>query len=191
MKIGLFGGSFDPIHRAHTTVAESALQRFKLDKIIFVPADVQPLKQDRMLAPLYHRYAMLSLATRNEPRFVPRMMESGISYTSATVKQLLSEIPEQNEISVILGYDAFNSLNKWHNFDYLCKKCEFIVANRPSFELQRPLPEWQISYRIMDDVCMEISATDIRTVLSKGKKLSRNIIDPLVMQYIEKTALYR
>lgn len=193
MKIALFGGSFDPVHHGHLAVATAAVDRFKLDKILFVPADVQPFKQDRQLAPLHHRHAMLALATRKEPRFVPRMMEHGVSYTSDTVRQLIAEQPfekQSNPIHLIVGRDAFNGLKNWHEERYLREHCIFLVANRPGYKIENPFGK-DIDFHKMDDVCIETSATNIRRLLDGGKKLNRYILDPLVMQYITKTGLYQ
>jgi nicotinate-nucleotide adenylyltransferase len=194
MKIAMFGGSFDPIHCAHMACATAALERFNLDQILFVPADIQPLKQERDLVPLHHRYAMLSLATRKEKRFVPCMMESGISYTSNTVRQLLSQYRYENgwshPISLIVGRDAFNGLKNWHEQEYLRQNCHFIVANRPGYKIDNPFGK-EVNFSKMNDVCIETSATNIRRLLGEGKRLNRYIIDPLVMQYIQKTQLYQ
>jgi len=149
MNIGLFGGTFDPVHRGHMTLARAALERHKLNRIYFVPANNPPHKQRQPLAPFLHRYAMLALATAQEKAFVPSLLEapdeSGNAsrkervlkpnYTIDTVLRLKQSIKNSDKIFLLIGIDAFADIATWHQPEALFRECEFVVASRPGYSL--------------------------------------------------------
>jgi nicotinate-nucleotide adenylyltransferase len=152
MNIGLFGGTFDPIHRGHLALARVAQERCKLSRILFVAADVPPHKQRQPLSAFAHRYAMIALATAQEKDFVPSMLEapgdldatgSGKSkphvakpnYTIDTVRRLKQSFQKADQLFLLIGIDAFADIAKWHQAEALFRECEFVVASRPGYSL--------------------------------------------------------
>jgi nicotinate-nucleotide adenylyltransferase len=154
MNIGLFGGTFDPIHHGHLALAHAAQERFELGRIYFVPANIPPHKQRQPLASYLHRYAMVVLATLGEKLFVPSLLEApdftvpavskrGQSepasprpnYTIDTVRRLKQTLKKSDQLFFLIGMDAFRDIAKWHETEALFRECEFIVASRPGFSL--------------------------------------------------------
>lgn len=152
MNVALFGGSFDPVHRGHLAVARAAQRRYQLERIYFVPTSLQPLKQSQPAAAFAHRYAMLALATRNEKRFLPSLLEapdektSGRpNYTIDTVRRFRAEWASRpgrgrnerrDRLFFLIGADSFLSIAHWHKAEELLREVEFIVATRPGFPLK-------------------------------------------------------
>lgn len=147
MNIGLFGGTFDPVHRGHLALARAALERCNLHRVLFVPANIPPHKQKRPLTPFVHRYAMLVLATASERAFVPSLLEAPAedgsgkkhlekpNYTIDTVRRLKASLKSSDSLFLLIGIDAFAEIAAWHQADALFRECAFIVAGRPGFSL--------------------------------------------------------
>jgi nicotinate-nucleotide adenylyltransferase len=156
MNIGLFGGTFDPIHHGHIALARAAKERFELGRIHFVPADVPPHKQRQPLTPYMHRYAMVALATAGEKTFLPSLLEApgttsiptagskgkqgqhgapGANYSIDTVRRLKELLKKSDRLFFLIGIDAFAEIAQWHQPAALLRECEFIVASRPGFSL--------------------------------------------------------
>ena len=155
MNIGLFGGSFDPIHHGHTTLARAAQERFDLGRVYFIPANVPPHKQSQTLASYFDRYAMVVLATQNEKAFVPSQLEApsefqslqpggkkaaaahvaGSNYSIDTVRRIKQTLKKADRLFFLIGIDAFNDIAKWREPEALFRDCDFIVASRPGYYL--------------------------------------------------------
>jgi len=149
MNIGLFGGTFDPVHRGHMALAQAAREQYKLHRIHFVPANLPPHKQRQPLSPFVHRFAMLALATAQEKAFIPSLLEapreSGSvtridsaekpNYTADTVRRLKQSLKSSDKLFLLIGMDAFADIAKWHKSEELFRECEFIVASRPGYSL--------------------------------------------------------
>ncbi len=148
MNIGLFGGTFDPIHRGHLALARAARERCKLNQILLVPAGAPPHKQLQPLSPFPHRYAMVALATATEKAFVPSLLEAREevdssrkareakpTYTIDTVRRLKQSFKSADKLFLLIGIDAFADIAKWHQAEALFRECEFIVASRPGYSL--------------------------------------------------------
>jgi nicotinate-nucleotide adenylyltransferase len=149
MNIGLFGGTFDPIHRGHMALAKEAMRRSKLHRIYFVPVGVPPHKQQQPLSQFLHRFTMVVLATALEKAFVPSLLEApdeagGASgknhaekpnYTIDTVRRLKQTLKASDKVFLLIGMDAFNDITKWHQPEALFRECEFVVASRPGYSL--------------------------------------------------------
>ena len=145
MNIGLFGGTFDPVHRGHLALAREAMERCKLRRIYFVPANVPPHKQKQPLSPFAHRFAMLALATAEEKAFIPSLWEAPAegatgkkekpNYTIDTVRKLKASFRSSDRLYLLIGMDAFSEIAKWHQAEALFRECEFIVAGRPGYSL--------------------------------------------------------
>jgi nicotinate-nucleotide adenylyltransferase len=166
MNIGLFGGSFDPIHRGHVALARAAAERFSLHKVLFVPASVPPHKQKQPVTAFVHRYAMVVLAVEDDKRFVPSLLEAPEeiapelrpagpldfaqgrrarapvppsdrpSYSIDTVRRLKKTLKKADRLFFLIGVDAFREIAKWHEAGALLGECEFVVASRPGFSLR-------------------------------------------------------
>jgi nicotinate-nucleotide adenylyltransferase len=155
MNIGFFGGSFDPIHHGHVALANAAKERFELNRIYFVPANVPPHKQRQPLASYFHRYAMVVLATTGEKAFVPSLLEApgvavsatggksrtadhspdGANYSIDTVRRLKGSLKKIDRLFFLIGIDAFAEIAHWREPEALFRECEFIVASRPGYSL--------------------------------------------------------
>ena len=159
MNIGLFGGTFDPIHRGHLALARAASERYKLGRVLFVPASIPPHKQSQPLSAFAHRYAMTALATAQEKDFVPSLLEAPAevdfgekrnkektskkdndraakpNYTIDTVRRLKKEFKKVDRLFLLIGIDAFLDIAKWHESEALFRECEFVVASRPGYSL--------------------------------------------------------
>jgi nicotinate-nucleotide adenylyltransferase len=155
MNIGLFGGTFDPIHRGHTALARAAQERFQLGRIYFVPANIPPHKQRQPVTSYFHRYAMVVLATMDDKTFMPSLLEAPNvapaeavrgkgkaepivatpNYSIDTVRRAKSTLKKSDNLFFLIGVDAFDEIAKWHEAEALFRECEFIVASRPGYSL--------------------------------------------------------
>jgi len=216
MNVGLFGGTFDPIHRGHLAVARAAQKRFKLARILFVPASTPPHKQSLQITPYAHRYAMTVLATSGEKSFIPCDIESPErlggkpSYTVETVARLKAQLSREDRLFLLIGMDAFKDIAKWRAPETLLRETEFVVMARPGFSLKevnaslppsmRPDPtprdtrKDEISLpgatlHLLPDVHEKISATQIRAAARTGRKLDA-LVGKAVADYIRKIGLY-
>lgn len=152
MNIGVFGGTFDPIHLGHLALAHAARERFHLGRVYFVPANVPPHKQRHPLSPYFHRYAMVALATIAEKAFIPALLEAPVSsgtaatprsgiipaapnYSIDTVRALKRSLRKSDRLFFLVGIDAFQDIANWHEAEALFAECEFIVASRPGYSL--------------------------------------------------------
>ncbi len=143
-RIGLFGGSFDPVHSGHLAVARAADRRFNFDEIHFIPASRPPHKLKQHLAPFPHRFAMVALACTEHPHFVPSLAEAGedfsgtqLHYSVDTVRYFRHAFNGIGDrIFFIIGADAFLDIPMWKEYETLLGLCDFIIANRPGIRLE-------------------------------------------------------
>jgi nicotinate-nucleotide adenylyltransferase len=152
MNIGLFGGTFDPIHKGHLALARAARDRCELGRIYFVPANFPPHKQQQPLTSYFDRYAMVVLATREDKDFVPSLLEapqakgmpsakkkqeqnSRANYSIDTIRRLKQTFKKADRLFFLIGIDAFDEIATWHEAEALFHECEFIVASRPGYSL--------------------------------------------------------
>ena len=138
-RIGLMGGSFDPIHFGHLLAAQGAAERLRLDKVVFIPARQPPHKTYRHLANFAHRYAMVKIAIRGNPRFDVSDVElrrGGKSYSIDTIHQLRAEYGLDSKLYFIVGADMLRDLPTWKDVKKLTKLCSFAVAVRPGYDLR-------------------------------------------------------
>lgn len=213
--IGIFGGTFDPIHSGHLVVAAAAARRFRLDQIYFVPSSRPPHKKPQELAAFSHRYAMVALACANRTRFVPSLAEAPhdegvpqIFYSVDTVRRFHQECP-RNSIYFILGADSFKEISIWRSYEALLDSCDFIIASRPGIRveaLRRVIPAHLLGHHDADNqntitlrksmvhlltsVASDVSSTDIRRRCKRGASI-RALVPPAVEDYIRRQALYR
>ncbi len=197
-KIGIMGGTFDPIHHGHLVIAEAAREQFELDRVIFIPAALPPHKQAVEITPALHRYLMTVLAVEAHPQFFVSDIEikrPGPSYAVDTLETLKKELGEEKQFFFITGSDALCGLPSWHRPERLLELCDFIAAGRPGCKdfrtAQASLGEAgkKRIHRLVTPE-LEISATDIRQRVACGKSI-RYIVPEAVEHYIRKEGLYR
>lgn len=219
MKIALFGGTFDPVHLGHLAVARAAAEKFDLDRVYFAPADLPPHKQKRRLTDFQHRFAMLALATADDPRFVPSLLDAHTgqpNYSLETVRRLKSTLRKTDKLYFLIGIDAFKEISTWYKPVDLLSEVEFIVVSRPGYSLAdvgRALPEslrpsdlmlramrrqetdgtvalMGATIHLLGEVRERVSSTQIRSAAHKSvTQLSRHV-PRLVAEYIKKERLY-
>jgi nicotinate-nucleotide adenylyltransferase len=191
-KIGIFGGTFDPVHRGHIKIARLARKKFNLDKVIFVPAGVLPHKSGSFAA-ARDRYNMVKLAVRGKKYLAVsdyEVKKRTPSYTINTVKYFQRKLGRQVPLFFIAGNDAFREIRTWKNWRHLLKLCHFIVINRPGYGPVNPGTGLTGAVSYLRIPGINISATDIRSRLAAGKKAGA-MLPPGVGRYIDKNNLYR
>jgi nicotinate-nucleotide adenylyltransferase len=189
LKIGIFGGSFDPVHIGHLIIAESARNQFCLEKIIFIPAGIPP-HRDALIATGRHRLEMTKLAIADNPNFEVSDIEikkEGISYTYETLQIIQKQL--NAEFYIIVGWDAFVILPSWYNAEKLAEQFPFIVAPRIVEKQQAfQFPFW-VKYEMLDIPRIEISSTLIRRKIKAGQSI-RYLVPDSVLKYIYQEKLY-
>lgn len=200
-RIGMLGGTFDPIHAGHLALARVALDQLGLDQVLFVPAGQPPHKRGRPITPAADRLAMVELAIAGEPRFGVSRIEidrPGPSYTADTAEALLDgdeTDDRQVELTVILSAESFAELPSWHEPGRLLQLVRIAVAPRPGHP--RPTPEWLVQRLrgfadrvvVLEGPHLDISATDIRARAAAGLPI-KGLVPPPVSAYIEAHHLY-
>lgn len=215
MRIALFGGTFDPVHRGHLAVARRAVRRYRLDRVLFAPADLPPHKLKRPLTPFFHRLAMLALAVSGEGRFVVSAVDAAgkrtrASYSIETVRRLKRHLKKGDRLSFLIGMDAFKDIAIWHRPEALLQECDFVVASRPGFSLKdafdalparlrrKAVPDrkrqaialGKTTVYLMGGVRVPVSATQVRAAARRGQAL-KGMVPAAVAKYIKRASLYR
>ena len=199
-KIGIFGGSFDPVHYGHLILAEQMMETAGLDKVIFIPAYVNPFKTAAKPTEGIHRYEMLKAAVCDEPRFEVSDIEiknSSPSYTSETLKALQKQYGPETKLYFIMGSDAMLKLDHWHDADYLLKEISFLVGLRKGYDAREAYKKQEelvkhcgADLELIEIPELEISSSDLRLRLQAGRSL-KYIIPDDVLSYIENNGLYK
>lgn len=187
MKIGVFGGSFDPVHVGHLIVAEAAADALGLDRVLFVPAHIQPFKIGAHQASPDDRVAMLRAAVAGNPRFLLDLREikrGGPSYTSVTLRELADEHPA-DELCLMVGADAAKDLPHWHEVEEIPRSATIAVLSRPG-EVPRERFAGAVDVAVP---AVDISATLVRERIRTGKSI-RYLVPAAVADYIVKHSLY-
>lgn len=198
-RIGLMGGSFDPIHYGHLVLAEEMRTRLSLDKVIFIPVGQAPHKSAPKMTGRRQRYEMVMLATLDHPHFEVSSIEidrPGVTYTFETVSQIIQDASPQDEFYFIAGADALMDLDSWRSVDTLLKMVTFVGAARPGTDqgaLLEKIEDLRVKYqaRIMlaELPELDISSTDLRKRVNEGLSL-RYLMPESVALYIHKHRLY-
>lgn len=166
MKIAIFGGTFDPIHTAHLTVAREAAQTFALDIVLFVPAAHPPHKTDRIES-YSHRFRMVELACESDPRFRASGLEAGEekSYSVRTIEKVRAGLGDLDELYFLIGADAFAEIDSWHRSEDVVRLTDFIVVTRPGHAYVAP-PGARVHR--LDTVALPVSSSEIRKRIADG-----------------------
>ncbi len=199
MNIGIFGGTFDPVHSGHLFVAEEVRIQLKLGSVLFIPAGQPWLKVDRVIAPARHRIAMLNLAIASNLEFQLSTIEverPGPSYTVDTIRSLQAQMGSQAKFLFILGWDSLDELPQWKEPSELTKMCKFIAIPRQNHpkpdldSLDRAIPGAAASIILLDMPIIGISSSEIRKRVAEGKSI-RYWVPEKVAEYIKEHRLYQ
>lgn len=192
MRLGLYGGTFDPIHNAHLAVAQAALARFALDRVLVIPNRLPPHKQSSTGASYEHRLRMVQLACAPYPALLASDIENREtkSYTIQTLRQLRTQYREPCEFFFIIGADAFAEVASWYQVEEVFRMTRFLVVSRPGFSYTIP-PGAQVE--ALDGLSLSTSATALRQAFAAGEdntSLAAHLPAP-VLAYIQQHQLYR
>lgn len=193
-RIGIMGGTFDPIHNGHLVAASEVAYRFKLDTVIFVPTGQPWQKADRHVTEAEHRYLMTVVATASNPQFTVSRVDidrEGPTYTVDTLRDIRQFYPDA-ELYFITGADALASIMTWRDWEEMLATAHFVGVTRPGYELSKDmLPESSRGgIDLVDIPAMAISSTDCRRRATQGQPVWYLVPDGVV-QYIAKNRLYR
>ena len=195
-RIGLMGGTFDPIHYGHLVIAEVARAEFGLERVVWVPAGDPPHKKDYSVSPQEHRYAMVVLATASNPHFEVSRMElerEGLSYSLDTIRSFGRQYPE-HEVFFITGADAILEILTWYRHHEVVQSCRFLAVTRPGYDLTRlntllP-PEYLPRISVITAPGVHLSSTEVRDRTREGAPIRYLVPEP-VEAYLSKHGLYR
>jgi nicotinate-nucleotide adenylyltransferase len=199
MRVGLLGGTFDPIHVGHLLVAESVQKHLELGSVVFIPAGRPWLKADKQVSESEHRFAMAQLAVQASPRFSVSRIEidrPGPTYTVDTLEQMRREMAPEVELYLILGMDSLRELARWHRPERLFALCTLVGVSRPGYD--DIVPAWldeivdgaSEAVTLVRGPLAGISGTEIRRRVSEGEPLESWVPKP-VEDYIMEHGLYR
>jgi nicotinate-nucleotide adenylyltransferase len=214
MKIGLFGGTFDPIHWGHLRSAEEVGETFRLHRVYFIPAAVPPHKRGQTTTPARDRLRMVRLAVAKNPRFevsTAEIVRPGVSYSIDTIREFAARKRPGDSLYFIIGLDAFREINTWKDFAAIFPLCNFIVTSRPGRKEKDPLKGTSIAVKKLfcydfkrknyrhesgtriffaELTDIAISASEIRELVRQRKSI-RYLVPTEVEKYIERRGLYR
>ena len=194
-KLGVMGGTFNPIHLGHLVAAETIRDEFKLDEVLFVPSGKPPHKDNDEIASPEHRWMMTLLATASNESFSASAIEierGGESYTRDTLLQLREIYGKDTEMFFITGADAIVEISTWHKTEDLPKLAKFIAASRPGYKLawEKIDPRFRKSTYLVEVPALAISSTEIRRRVREGKTI-KYLVPEAVEKYIYKNHLYQ
>jgi nicotinate-nucleotide adenylyltransferase len=213
MKLGIFGGTFDPIHWGHLRSAEEVSETFGLDRVYFIPASIPPHKRGQTRTPARDRLNMVRLAVARNPRFAVSTTEltrPGVSYSVDTIRSFAKKLQKGDSLHFIIGLDAFREIGTWKDFREIFSLCNFIVTSRPGSKENDPLKGTGVAvkklfcydfkrrnYRhesgnrvnFIELTDIAISASEIRGLVKRRKSI-RYLLPSSVERYIKRRGLY-
>ena len=191
-RVGVFGGSFDPVHAGHLIMAESVADRLRLDEVVFVPAYRPAHKRHRAIASFRHRTSMLRTAIRGNPRFGISTVEGARGGVSFTVDTLESMSRKGTSLYFIMGEDSLAEFHTWHDPDRIVRLARLAVVPRGT-TVRRAAPRLRAAWRkrvvLLDPPRIDISSTEIRRLLRSGKSV-RYCVPDRVLSFIRRHGLY-
>jgi nicotinate-nucleotide adenylyltransferase len=219
-RIALYGGTFDPVHAGHIAVARELTQLLALDEVLFIPAHVAPHKRGREVTPAFQRYAMLALATQNEPRLMistVELDEPAKPYTIETLVRMQSKLGPEAQLFFVMGADSWVDIKTWREWERVLELTNHVVVTRPGYELStehvtpavrervvdlRGLEREAVSREVdgsegtriyvTDVVLMDVSSTEIRQLVRDGLgREAAALLPAAVAEFIGKYKLYR
>ena len=186
-RLGILGGTFDPIHNGHLMIARAMLDKLGLDRILFIPDYIPPHKRGWHCSPSADRLAMTILAAAEDPRYTVSPMEldrGGVSYTCDTLRQLYRKWHRFYDLYFIIGADMVDYLPKWYRIDELVDMVQFVGVQRPRYKAGTSYPVIWVDVPLMD-----ISSSMVRDFIAQGRTPNFLLPKP-VLDYIEKEGLY-
>lgn len=190
-RVGLFGGTFDPPHRAHVELARTALSALRLDEVRWIPAGA-PWQKSRALTPPADRETMVRLAIEGESRFVLdrcELQRSGPSFTLDTVREFQRSEPGCEWV-LLIGHDQYAGLHTWRDWQELLGRVTLAVANRPGVDTPPDPLVQAFPHQVVPLPMLDISSTDIRARVARGEPIA-DLVPPAVARYIDHHHLYR
>lgn len=199
-KIGILGGSFNPVHIAHIDIALQAREQFSLQKVLLIPLGLPPHKTDETLAPAQDRLDMLHIAIQDKPCLEVNTIETkrqGYTYTIDTLTELQCQYSSETEFHYIIGADTLFELESWKRHEEVFKLCEFICFYRPGYDLQKimeQLKHLRERYGKLVQLAryegIDVSSTQVREMAGQGLEISA-LVPEGVDKYINRKGLYR
>ncbi len=215
-RIAFYGGSFDPLHDGHLTIARTLTEQFELDKFVFIPAFHAPHKKEKKPTSAFHRFAMIALATNTAPKIEVSKMELELPerpYTVETLTRLKNELTD-TQIFFVMGADSWAEITTWREWEKVLTLVNIIVVTRPDYEIgfthvtdeirarivdlrkveeknQSRIPNSESRIYITDSVRIDISATEIRQKIKENADDWQKDVPNEVANYIEKYELYK
>ena len=191
-RVGVMGGTFDPIHHGHLVAGSEVASLFELDEVVFVPTGTPWQKAESEVTPAEDRYLMTVIATASNPRFTVSRTDldrSGPTYTIDTLRDLRAQRGPDVELYFITGADALSNILTWRDVDELLELAHFVGCTRPGHRLADPgLPDGRVS--LVEVPALAISSTDCRDRVRRGEPIWYLVPDGIV-QYINKRGLYQ
>lgn len=201
MKLGLFGGSFDPVHAGHVRPVLEARDRLGLDRVIYLPTACPPHKAENDFAPAHARFSMVELALIDEPDLWVSALEltpGRTAYTIDTLEHFHREHPDA-ELHLLIGGDSFAALESWERWQDIVELARLVVLVRPGWEIEstrrqltRELKALAENERVhfLANPAVEVSSTELRQRVRAGEDIPADVMSPLVLQYVRKYSLY-
>jgi nicotinate-nucleotide adenylyltransferase len=213
-RIAIYGGTFDPVHSGHLQIARKVLELFAIDEFLFVPARVAPHKFDREISSPFHRFAMLALATRADPRLCISTFElerDERQYTVDTLFHFRAQLGESTDLFFVMGADSWAEITSWREWQRLLTLTNLIVVTRPGHEFSAEHVGLAIAADFLDlrgstevfqepgaqkifvtdAVMLDVSATEVRTAARENLDSLEKLVPLEVADYIRKYKLYR
>jgi nicotinate-nucleotide adenylyltransferase len=190
IRVGILGGTFDPIHNGHLEAAHAARRELKLDRIMLLPSRTPPHRSLEPRASVYHRFAMAALGATTQPAMEVSDLElhrDGPSYTSITLEQLHAEGYAPSQLFFILGADAFGEIATWHDYPRLFDLSNFVVVARPGISTSHVMSGPRIFF--VGAETPDVSSTEIRRRVGAGETID-GLVPPIVADHIRRHRLY-
>lgn len=210
-RIGIYGGTFDPVHNGHVEVARNVLELFELDELIFVPACVPPHKRNTKLTSAFHRFAMVALATEADQRLLISTIELDAPDRPYAVDTVARLQDSERRLFFIIGADSWSEITTWRDWQRLVQMCDLIVVTRPGYVIEPKVDSfadvrgWEkakVLELIVDDTTPRVFVTDIAMIDVAATEIRaaaraddfdelKRMVPPAVAGYIEKHGLYK